>query len=108
MWFSIAYGRTGRKGGAFMFGETRDCSGGCLLPRGPRQPALAGSRGRRGWLLGHAGNGILPELLHADLHRLLELRVVAGDHVLRPVLDVDVGRDAFVLDRPAPRRVEET
>src|SRR5688572_7967031 len=40
------------------------------------------------------------EQLERLLHRALELWIPARDHILRPVLDVDVRRDPLVLDRP--------
>jgi hypothetical protein len=41
---------------------------------------------------------ILLQLLEDDRDRLLELRVVASDHLGRRLVDLDVGRDADVLD----------
>src|SRR5438270_12897613 len=38
------------------------------------------------------------ELLHRHIDRPIELRIAAGDDVGRRLLDVDVGRNAFVLD----------
>src|SRR5262245_25504310 len=72
-----------------------------------RAHALPLAVGRRRRLLHQALDRLLLQQPHAFLHRLLELRVVAGDDVLRPVLDVDVGRDALVLDRPLAVAIEE-
>ncbi|MCK7483416.1 MAG: hypothetical protein M0C28_45040 [Candidatus Moduliflexus flocculans] len=47
------------------------------------------------------------QLVHDDLDGRLELRVAAGDDVLRRLLDLDVGRDAHVLDAEALARVPE-
>src|SRR6266540_6099536 len=71
-----------------------------------RSPAfpLAVRRWRR--FRHHALHGLLLEQAHGLLHRALELRIVAGDHVLRPVLDVDVGRDPLVLDGPLAAAIE--
>src|SRR5215472_9320654 len=38
---------------------------------------------------------------HGFLHRALELWVMSSPHFFRPVLNVDVGRHAFVFNRPA-------
>src|SRR6266581_7559672 len=48
-------------------------------------------------------------LEHAQtlLDGALELRIVAGDDLLRPVLYIYVRRDAFVLDRPFTIAIEE-
>src|SRR5205085_1670953 len=50
---------------------------------------------------------VLAELFQPLLHRALELRVVPGDDLLRPVLALDVGRHALVLDREPPLAREE-
>src|SRR5262245_8009791 len=63
---------------------------------------------RRRWRLrGLSVDGVCFQEAHGFFDRAFELRVVAGDHVLREVLDIDVRRDAFVLDRPLPLAREE-
>ena len=47
------------------------------------------------------------EHLHRLRHRPLELRIVTRDHILRPILHVDVRRRSNVLNRPAAFLVEE-
>ncbi len=63
------------------------------LPLSPR---------RRRRLGGLAIDRIGLQQAHRFFDRAFELRVVTRDYVLREVLDVDIGRDAFVLDRPLP------
>ena len=48
-----------------------------------------------------------PRAASSLLHRGFELRIVAADHFLRRVLDVDVRRDALVLHRPLAVAREE-
>src|SRR5262245_3900688 len=50
---------------------------------------------------------VLLQLLHDQLDRLLELRVLARDDILRPLLHFDVRSDAFVLDGEAGVRGPE-
>ena len=47
------------------------------------------------------GRRVLGQLLQHDLDGLVELRVLARGHGGRVLLDVDIGRDAHVLDDPA-------
>src|SRR5262245_54561518 len=44
---------------------------------------------------------VLLQFLHDQLDRLLELRVLAGNNIGRPLLDLDVRSDAFILDGEA-------
>src|ERR1051326_6836230 len=37
---------------------------------------------------------------HRFCNRALKLRIVSGDHIFGPILDIDVRRNAFVLDGP--------
>jgi hypothetical protein len=48
------------------------------------------------------------EHTHRFCDRAFELRIAAGDYVLGPVLDIDVGRDAFILYRPLSIACKET
>jgi hypothetical protein len=47
-----------------------------------------------------SSDGFAGDLVQEHLHRLLELRVAAGDHLVRQVVDLDVRIDAVVLDDP--------
>src|SRR6478672_3357398 len=49
----------------------------------------------------------LAEQLHCLLHRTLELRIPALQHLLGGVLDFDIRRDTLVLDRPLAVHVVE-
>src|SRR5260370_7205245 len=44
---------------------------------------------------------------HCFRHGALELRIAAGNHFFGPVLDIDVRRHAFVLNRPSILAREE-
>ncbi len=44
---------------------------------------------------------MLLEHSHGFLHSALKLWIAAGNHIFGPILDVDVGRDAFVLYGPS-------
>src|SRR2546425_3271010 len=55
----------------------------------------------------HATHGILLEKLHRLLYRAFELRIVTLYHLGRSVLDLDVRRDAFVLNRPLTCEIVE-
>src|SRR6185503_13952171 len=44
---------------------------------------------------------------HRFLNGAFELWIFTGDHVFGPVLDIDVRRNAFVLDRPSSVTCEE-
>src|SRR5918992_4000954 len=70
--------------------------------RDPRSAAAALSLTpcRGSGLRRHAIERIGLEQLHGLFDGALELRILPGDHVLGPVLDVDIGCDPFVLDRP--------
>ena len=59
---------------------------------------------RRRRLGRHPITGLLLQQPHRFLDGALELRIVAGDHVLRPVLDVDVGRRRLRSRPPTCRR----
>src|ERR1041385_7195333 len=37
---------------------------------------------------------------HRFCNRAFELRIMSGDDIFGPILDIDVRRDTFVLDRP--------
>src|SRR6267142_2503686 len=52
------------------------------------------------WLLRCSINGTLSQLSHRFCHCSFKLWIAALYYILRPVLDIDVGRDAFVLNRP--------
>src|SRR3989442_6193763 len=56
--------------------------------------------GWRRWFLRGSIDGMFFHHAHPLLHRAFELWIVAGDNVLRPVLDIHVGRDAFILHGP--------
>src|SRR6266567_3948165 len=56
---------------------------------------------------GRAIDGMLLEHAHAFCDRAFELRIATGDDVLGPVLDVDVGRHAFIFHRPLSIAREE-
>src|SRR2546427_1969942 len=57
--------------------------------------------GRRRWLFRGAIDRVLFQQAHAFLHRALKLRIAPGDYIFGPILNIDVGRDAFVFYRPA-------
>src|SRR5881397_1411097 len=38
--------------------------------------------------------------MHRFRNRTLKLQVMTTDYVLRPILDINVGSDAFILNRP--------
>src|SRR5579884_4220228 len=73
-----------------------------------RQRMLANAPGRRRRFMRQASYRVLFEHAHRLLHGTLELRIMACDHVLGPVLDIDVRRRALILDRPFPFPAEET
>src|SRR2546425_12611264 len=50
---------------------------------------------------------ILFEQLHCFLHRALKLRIVSLDHFGGSVLDFDIRRHTFILDRPLPGKIIE-
>src|ERR1044071_6671184 len=52
------------------------------------------------WFLRETFDRALLQHSHRFLNRAFELRIFAGDDFLGPVLDVDVRRDSFVLNRP--------
>jgi hypothetical protein len=52
------------------------------------------------WFFCHAGHWFFFKHAQGFLNGAFQLRIVAGDYFFGPVLDIDVGRDAFVLDRP--------
>src|SRR4051812_46230323 len=78
-----------------------------LLLGARRHRRAAPSPGGRGRLRLGALRWVGLEQPHRLGDRALELRVAAGGDVLRPVLDVDVGRHALVLDGELPLAVEE-
>src|SRR5437868_2069801 len=53
-------------------------------------------------------NRTLFQHAHRFLYGALELWISTSDHILRPVLDVDVRRNPFVLHRPLSVTCEET
>src|SRR5579864_1178940 len=69
------------------------------FPRAPR---------RRRRFLRQPVDRMLGELLHRFGHCAFELGIVAGDDVLGPVLHVDIGWGAHVLDRPVAISSEES
>jgi hypothetical protein len=48
------------------------------------------------------------QLSHCFGHRAFKLRIAARDHVFGPVLDIDVGTDAFILHGPFIIATEKT
>ena len=56
-------------------------------------------RGRRRFLRSPV-NGMFLQHAHRFCNRTLELRVATGYYIFGPVLDIDVRRDALILDGP--------
>ena len=44
---------------------------------------------------------------HRLLHRAFELWILSGNHVFGPILNINVGRNTFILDRPPALAREE-
>src|SRR5258708_35877809 len=55
----------------------------------------------RWWFLRGAIDRTLFQHAHCFRHGALELRIAASNHFFGPVLDIDVRRHAFVLNRPS-------
>src|SRR5438046_230267 len=64
--------------------------------------------GRRWRFLGRSIDRMLFHHAHCFLHRAFELRIMAGDNLLRPILDIYVGGDTFILDSPTVVACKET
>src|ERR1700686_243017 len=63
-------------------------------------------RGRRWFFRGPVNRAFL-QPAHRFLHRALELWIATSDDVFGPVLNIDVGRDAFILYSPMTIAREE-
>lgn len=68
----------------------------------PKTGSVLRTHAPRGWrrFLRSPINGMFLQHAHGFGYRTLELRIATGYYVFGPVLDIDVGRDAFILDCP--------
>src|SRR5437016_12713933 len=71
------------------------------LPRFPHTP--------RWWwrFFRHAIHRMKLQQTHCLFNGALELRIVSRDDIFGPILDIDIRRNAFVLDRPFAIMTEE-
>src|SRR5438105_4748828 len=63
---------------------------------------------RRGRFLGRSIDGMFFQHAHPFLDRAFELWIVTGDNLLRPILDIHIGGDSFILDGPTIVARKET